>query len=236
MKECPSCRKVYSDDLFFCLDDGSPLLVVEGSIDSLAPTEVAVDIGQSARTEFLPHVSGSVDTDPPPPQFTAQEIPTQVVSRPFGVNTVAPTGTSPWLYLVIGVLATALAATGLFIFMSRDKDNKTLAENKNPDQTNLASSNTKTPEKAQTAANVSAPPRSTPGLSSGSSGILPQLTEESVRSVLNAWVQAQNSKSFSTYQACYDASFVGVKTVKNGHSRTYTYASWMRSHGLCTIR
>jgi SnoaL-like domain len=54
----------------------------------------------------------------------------------------------------------------------------------------------------------------------------PQLTAES-RNVLNAWVQAQNSRSFSTYQACYDPSFVGVKTVKNGHSKTYNYSSWM---------
>ncbi|MEQ1606217.1 MAG: hypothetical protein ABL999_15260 [Pyrinomonadaceae bacterium] len=53
MKTCPNCRKTYGDDLFFCLDDGSPLSTGSGEIDPDAPTEAAFNVGSSLRTEVL---------------------------------------------------------------------------------------------------------------------------------------------------------------------------------------
>jgi hypothetical protein len=53
------------------------------------------------------------------------------------------------------------------------------------------------------------------------------LTTEAVRNLLAVWKQAQENKSFSTYQACYDSSFVGVKTIKTGQSQTLSYRAWM---------
>ena len=57
---------------------------------------------------------------------------------------------------------------------------------------------------------------------------MPQpLNNETVQNLISAWEGAQNRKSFVIYQACYDPSFVGVKTTKSGHSQSYNYGSWM---------
>ena len=53
------------------------------------------------------------------------------------------------------------------------------------------------------------------------------LTAEAVRNLLSVWERAQENKSFANYQACYDSSFAGVKTIKNGKSQTYSYNGWM---------
>lgn len=53
MKQCPNCRKTYGDDLFFCLDDGSPLSPVH-TVDPNARTEAAYDVASSLRTEVIP--------------------------------------------------------------------------------------------------------------------------------------------------------------------------------------
>lgn len=54
MKKCPNCKKTYGDELFFCLDDGSPLKSILSDADPDALTEAAFDIGSSLRTEVLP--------------------------------------------------------------------------------------------------------------------------------------------------------------------------------------
>lgn len=53
------------------------------------------------------------------------------------------------------------------------------------------------------------------------------LTAEAVRNLLVAWERAQDNRSFATYQACYDSSFVGVKSYKTGSSQTLSYNAWM---------
>ena len=53
------------------------------------------------------------------------------------------------------------------------------------------------------------------------------LTAESVRNLMSVWERAQESKSFVSYQSCYDSSFIGIKKTKSGHSQSYSYSSWM---------
>lgn len=53
------------------------------------------------------------------------------------------------------------------------------------------------------------------------------LTADAVRNVLINWESAQNNKDFASYQACYDSSFVGVKSYKTGSSQTLGYNAWM---------
>lgn len=53
MKTCPNCKKVYTEELFFCLDDGNPLRNVADIVDPNAPTETAYDVGSSIRTEVI---------------------------------------------------------------------------------------------------------------------------------------------------------------------------------------
>lgn len=54
MKECPQCKKVFADDLFYCLYDGTPLSARHISADSSAATEVINAPVISQPTEFIP--------------------------------------------------------------------------------------------------------------------------------------------------------------------------------------
>jgi hypothetical protein len=102
MRTCPKCGKVYSNDLFFCLDDGSRLR--DGAVDPTAPTEVAYDVGTSMPTEIIPaHRTTPVtnpDYAPPPAAEHRSTLP----------------------YIAIGVLAAAcLGLAGTLIVLNLDK-------------------------------------------------------------------------------------------------------------------
>jgi hypothetical protein len=104
MKECPNCKKVYTDDLFFCLYDGVSLTEIRNGVDHSAPTEVAYDVGSSLRTEVLPNVGGPAQTQISP-QF---EMPQQKSH-------------SILLYVAIGALALAcVTLAAAMIAMNRD--------------------------------------------------------------------------------------------------------------------
>jgi len=53
MKECPNCKKVFTDDLFYCLYDGTPLSEPGSGVDSSAATEIGFDPGISDPTEVF---------------------------------------------------------------------------------------------------------------------------------------------------------------------------------------
>ncbi len=66
MKGCPDCKTVYADDLFYCLQDGTPLTGIRTGVDPSARTELAYNAGRSQQTEVLPRIS------PPPPSLPAE--------------------------------------------------------------------------------------------------------------------------------------------------------------------
>lgn len=104
MKECPNCRKVYSEELFFCLDDGSPLQTIREIVDSNAPTVGSFDVGSSFRTEVLP----------------SRPVPrTVIIDAPEGS---AHLGRSKIPYLVIGFLAlTCLGLATILVVLNLDR-------------------------------------------------------------------------------------------------------------------
>jgi hypothetical protein len=53
MKECPNCKKAFTDDLFYCLYDGTPLSEPGSGVDSSAATEVGFDPGISDPTQVI---------------------------------------------------------------------------------------------------------------------------------------------------------------------------------------
>jgi flagellar basal body-associated protein FliL len=73
------------------------------------------------------------------------DIPTQFIPRPQITNSIpvssAPKDTSKWLFLIIGVLATAVVGMGIFMFVSRDKDDKKETANQNAKTENTAGNN-----------------------------------------------------------------------------------------------
>ena len=106
MKKCPSCNQTFSDDNYFCLEDGTTLLLTG-------------------------------ETGANPPVFpTADNATTQIISRPQisrqTAAATAPKNSSKWLFLVIGILATAVVGMGAYMFaISGTKDEKTENANQN---------------------------------------------------------------------------------------------------------
>jgi hypothetical protein len=100
MKKCPNCNQTFTDDNIFCQNDGTTLLFVENT---------------GENTPSFPMMSNSA--------------PTQIVSRPTTVSPNSSKDSSKWLYMIIGILATALAGLAIFMFLPREKSEK--AENTN---------------------------------------------------------------------------------------------------------
>ena len=108
MKECGNCRKVYADDLMFCLDDGTRLRPLGGAVDPDARTEAAVDVGASVKTEVLP------DRYPVPP--------TQVVRVDPPISQETKHRTFGAAYVVIGLLVLVCAGlAAALLALNRDR-------------------------------------------------------------------------------------------------------------------
>ncbi len=99
MKKCPNCNQTFTDDNFFCLEDGTTLLLVS-------------------------------ETGENPPIFpTASDTPTQVMTRPAVIAAGSEKDSSKWLFLIIGILATALAGLAIFMFLPGEKGEKSETTN-----------------------------------------------------------------------------------------------------------
>lgn len=85
------------------------------------------------------------------------EMPTQFLQRPQ-TAAAPPAGSSNILYLVIGVLATALLGVGLYLFLVRDSSKQVSDPNGNVAQTNNAANASPSPASAS-AENRTSPPQ-----------------------------------------------------------------------------
>ncbi len=99
MKQCPSCRKTYPDDLYFCLDDGTRL--EEGFDHHSAPTELNPQVARAAPTEILAP--------------TTEEL-SRTGTKDIGSSAPEPAPrerrSSPLPYVVIGILVVACIGLG----------------------------------------------------------------------------------------------------------------------------
>lgn len=99
------------------------------------------------------------------------DLPTQFIQRPQTAVGPASGGSSNMLYLVIGILATALVGVGLYLFLSRDSDKRadirdaTTQQTNNTANTNNAANNRpSTLQQSNTMPVAVAPPAAIPGL------------------------------------------------------------------------
>lgn len=129
-------------------------------------------------------------------------------------------GASSVPYIVIGVLALIAGGAIVALLMSRTSTPPTVSVPQNTAATlNTAPSNT---------ASVNAPASNKNSeVVQYPDSVQQPLTANSVKNLIDVWKRAQESKSFASYQACYDTSFVGIKKTKTGHSQSYSYSSWM---------
>ncbi len=108
MKECPKCKTIFPDDMFYCLDDGTPLDAQRiENVDPTAPTEAAYNLGHAARTEVLPNAGRASPTEVLP--VAGHSIPTQNVV--YNESPATRSSTKP-AYVVIAVLILVCVALG----------------------------------------------------------------------------------------------------------------------------
>lgn len=156
----------------------------------------------------------------------AADVPTVISRSPFIQQSVQPVrqGVNP-LFAYLAIALFALVAGGAVVAylksdssapanISAQPKNETPTTASSPTAQNTVASKEPTSNRNTEVVQYSDPK--------------PQpLTAEAVRNLLSAWERAQENKSFATYQACYDSSFVGVKTTKGGQSQTLSYRVWM---------
>ncbi len=133
-------------------------------------------------------------------------------------------GVNPYVaYFAIGLLALVAGGAIVGLLMSRSS----VPSNVPTQQTNVVQTSNSN-SASQNIANIPEPVSSrVPEIVRYPDSKPEPVTAEAVRNLLSAWEQAQDGKSFSSYQSCYDPSFVGVKMTKTGRSQTYSYNSWM---------
>ena len=128
MKQCPNCHQIFTDDDLFCLNDGAALLLV----------------AEAARNAPVFPVSG--------------ELPTQYVQRPAPATTSVANDSSKWLFLVIGVLASALVGMGIYLFAARGEPKEPAAQSVKTEGNSAAEENRPAPPKNEsTPVNLSPP-------------------------------------------------------------------------------
>ena len=84
----------------------------------------------------------------------SSEMPTQFIPTPQGAAPPAAAGSSNILYLVIGVLSTALVGLGLYLFILRDQSIRTTNSNYNSSQINTTASVSPSPAPTVAAAST----------------------------------------------------------------------------------
>jgi hypothetical protein len=113
MKKCPNCHQIYDVSENFCAKDGAILIAAQNS-------------GQMSSNQQF---SAEIPTQVVSKSHSSGEMPTQVFYQPTPVQNVVPrqNDNSKWLFLVIGVLLTALLGMALYLFLPNRNNEKTEA-------------------------------------------------------------------------------------------------------------
>jgi hypothetical protein len=123
MKQCPHCKKEYGDDMFFCLDDGNPLVGFAPEVDPNGPAAATIDMRQGNPTEVLPTAVPVTEViTQPKPSTPTVIVPRSDSGSPGAQTSAARRSTSAFAYVVIGALAaTCVALAVALLFMNRDR-------------------------------------------------------------------------------------------------------------------
>jgi hypothetical protein len=132
MKQCPNCQQIFTDDDLFCHNDGSSLLLISESGRNVVP---AFPVSGEMPTQYVPRPSAAVATGAP----------------------AAAKDSSKWLFLVIGVLATALVGMGIYLFTARGEKAETVARIAKPEVNGAQENRAATPTPAAPPASFSSP-------------------------------------------------------------------------------
>jgi ketosteroid isomerase-like protein len=150
-----------------------------------------------------------------PPPRTTNQPPTDVFHSNHAHSEQMRRAGNPALpYIIVALLALIVGGGVVALLKSKDKD------------TPLAQSSTSLPTTItnQEQVKVNEEPKTNPSQNTAS----PSLTVDTVNSLINRWVIAQNAKDLAAYQSCYGASFEGVKRTASGRLSYYDFNAWMK--------
>ncbi|CAN5383162.1 hypothetical protein BH10ACI2_BH10ACI2_21400 [soil metagenome] len=156
MKECPNCKTIFTDDLFYCLHDGTQLSGVINTIDHTAPTEPAFSLGRSARTEVMPNGGVAAPTAVRP--NVRASLPTQEIARPDKPNSSA----SKSAYVAIAVLVLVCIALGTALVVLNRNRILTILDNDTRSANNIKPPPLPTPDATNSSAAINTVPIPTP--------------------------------------------------------------------------
>lgn len=188
MKQCPQCRRTYSDEtLSFCLEDGSPLVA---------------QINSEITQRYVPAITEQFET----PRGTAQPTPnTFQIAPAFSQPPSPPKRSNFWIIPVVAVLLLLITGGGVAAFLllknnsgeSPDSNVRTIASNTAANITTNTASNTPSNTAANTSSNIASntatPERST---------ISPTLNKPPSAKLVGTWiadVKEQGVKMRITY-------------------------------------
>lgn len=97
MKICPQCKNVFTDDLNFCLEDGTTLIYESDAEKTVSFTSLT------------------------------NEIPTQTIPPVRQTRQISANASTKWLFLIIGILAATVTAMAFFVFFSRENKEDAVA-------------------------------------------------------------------------------------------------------------
>lgn len=146
MKSCPTCQRVYTDEMSFCLDDGATLVGISQSApDPGATVQIpAPRLTNQAQTEL--YTAGAVPTGQPAPQFAGE--------RQAHERAVAPKRGSNALPWILGAVILGMAAVIVGLLMMRGGDDSQTANVSTAQSTNTAP----TPDPVPVLAEIDPPP------------------------------------------------------------------------------
>lgn len=124
--------------------------------------------------DFCPNDGGTLVLDTGKQGFSgfqsSGEMPTQFIQQPQNVNAPPTGGSSNVLYLVIGILATALVGVGLYLFLSLYSEKHSDASNTAASKANTINATSPTPPTNVVAANMLPTPNPTLSLNGNWTG------------------------------------------------------------------
>lgn len=112
MKHCPQCAETFSDEYNFCLNDGTTL-VNESDPEKTIPFSIPLETIQTQQ------------------RVPTQDIPTEKFQTAPVTENISKNNSSKWVFMLIGILAAALATTVFILFYSADKNPISLTATEN---------------------------------------------------------------------------------------------------------
>lgn len=113
MKRCPKCKRTYADDAFtFCLEDGALLSAPYDPEKKEEPLNTILS-GGPPPTAVIPATEESGRELPPTVKTAPSPTNAEEAKPQIRVHPESPRRTSPLKYVVIGLVALVIVATGL---------------------------------------------------------------------------------------------------------------------------